>query len=147
MNIKVWLKLALTLTMLTAFTGLATAQQKSERTIPHPPQPTCRMDAAGMCGGTCPKGQVCQKKGPGVCGCTEEPTCGLHGTNICSGTCPKGQVCQGNTTTLACGCMPPKSTCGPSASNMCGGTCVGPDQGKVCIKNSKTGVCGCGVAP
>jgi uncharacterized repeat protein (TIGR01451 family) len=30
MNIKLWLKLALTLTMLTAFTGLATAQQKRE---------------------------------------------------------------------------------------------------------------------
>jgi hypothetical protein len=144
MNIKLWLKLALALTMLTAFTGLAMAQQKSERTFVPPPPPKCRVDAAGMCGGICPKGQVCQKKGPGVCGCTEEPTCGLHGTNVCSGTCPPGQVCQGNTTTLACGCMP-KSTCGPSATNMCGGTCVGPDQGKVCRKNPKTGVCGCAV--
>jgi hypothetical protein len=149
MNIKLWLKLALPLMVLTAFTGLATAQQKSERSPWHPPSPTCRMDAAGMCGGTCPKGQVCQKKGPGVCGCEQEvPTCALiPGTKMCGGPCPNPKlVCQkvDGQADKPCQCLPPTqvSTCGYNEAKICGGTCIGPDQGKVCRKDS-AGVCGC----
>ncbi len=45
MNLKLWLKLALTLMMLTAFTGLATAQQKSERKMV--PRPTPNLTLTG----------------------------------------------------------------------------------------------------
>jgi len=140
MNTNVWLRLALTLTMLMIFASPARAQQGSERNMSHPPAPTCRMDAAGMCGGACPNGQLCQKKGPGVCGCAEATTCGLMpGTKMCGGACKDSRmVCQQvGDQPGKCDCRPPNpppvSTCAfDPKKKMCGGTCVGVNQGKVC---------------
>src|SRR5450759_2713600 len=135
MNIKLWLKLALPLVILTAFTGLATAQQKSERNFPHPPSPTCRMDAAGMCGGVCPNGQACKKKGPGVCGCEQEvPTCAsIPGTKSCGGPCKDPRlVCQkvegvgGQPDKCDCVPPPPRECALIPGTNMCGGPCKDP---------------------
>jgi hypothetical protein len=75
---------------------------------PSPPPVTCDFSDVGVCGGSCPSGQVCSQRGKTLCACVPEagsPFCGPNDAGQCAGPCPEGQVCSARGPTV-CACVP-----------------------------------------
>jgi hypothetical protein len=85
----------------------------------------CGFEPPGMCGGTCPAGEVCGSFGSHLCGCVTAGSCG--GTfPACDGACPSGEVCMDPDGT---GCLCVGGSCG--AFPVCNGSC--PGQSSACL--------------